>query len=63
MNRNGGGLVYGGYPAPPADLTPLAAAVASENTRRFSVTSLLELEDLQARRMDHDTDRSEGSFR
>lgn len=50
---------YSVYPPISADLTPLS--VASENTRRFSVTNLLELEDLQVRRADHDTDRSEGS--
>lgn len=50
-----------GYPTPSTpDLTTLSAT-ATENSRRFSVTSLLELEDLQvARKVEHDTDKSEG---
>lgn len=45
----------------PSDLTTLSSA-ASENSRRFSVTSLLDLEDFGRERGGHDTDRSEGSF-
>lgn len=58
LGRGNGLGGYSVYPPISADLTPLS--VASENTRRFSVTNLLELEDLQVRRTDHDTDRSEG---
>ncbi|KAL0275773.1 UNVERIFIED_CONTAM: hypothetical protein PYX00_003528 [Menopon gallinae] len=41
-----------------SDLTTLSGT-ASENSRRFSVTSLLDLEDFGRERGGHDTDRSE----
>jgi hypothetical protein len=56
----------GGLPTPgnSTSVSELVGFTATENSRRFSVTSLLELEDLTAAgaKRGQDTDRSEGTY-
>lgn len=67
MTTGGGALqsTPGGFPTPGNSTTvsDLVGLTATENSRRFSVSSLLELEELtpSGTRRGQDTDKSEGT--